>query len=91
MRRSGGGGRTVARLHRQGVAVGTCASLRRSDQVNGSHRGHHVFLAKSLAYLAARYDPKAEISAEVEGLLQRALAEIAGLAAADKAALFKTL
>src|SRR5918997_797776 len=33
-------------------AVGSIVGLRSSDQVNGSHRGHHQFLAKALAYVA---------------------------------------
>ncbi|MCB1009932.1 MAG: MFS transporter, partial [Acidobacteria bacterium] len=67
-------------IGQEGVAVGCCGSLRGSDQVNGSHRGHHVFLAKALAFLADRFDPTAEIAPEVESLLHRTLAEIAGLA-----------
>jgi 2-oxoisovalerate dehydrogenase E1 component len=39
-----------------------------------------VFLAKSLGHLAPALDPKSEIPSEVEKLLQRTLAEIAGLA-----------
>ena len=67
-------------IGQEAAAVGSCASLRASDQVNGSHRAHHVFLAKALGFLVDTYDPKAEFSKPVEELLQRTLSEIAGLA-----------
>lgn len=67
-------------IGQEGAAVGSCVALRPSDHVNGSHRGHHVFLAKSLGYLAESFDPKAEFTEQTEQLLQRTLSEIAGLA-----------
>jgi 2-oxoisovalerate dehydrogenase E1 component len=67
-------------IGQEGAAVGSCVALRASDQVNGSHRAHHQFLAKSLGYLADAIDPKAEFSARTEELMQRTMAEIAGLA-----------
>jgi 2-oxoisovalerate dehydrogenase E1 component len=35
-------------IGQEGGAVGSISALRPSDQVNGSHRGHHQFLAKAL-------------------------------------------
>jgi 2-oxoisovalerate dehydrogenase E1 component len=67
-------------IGQEGAAVGSCISLRPTDQVNGSHRAHHVFLAKALGYLAPGVDPKADFDDRTESLLQRTLAEIAGLA-----------
>ncbi|MCG6948059.1 MAG: MFS transporter [Acidobacteria bacterium] len=67
-------------IGQEGVAVGSCVALRPSDQVNGSHRAHHQFLAKSLGFLADTDDPTAEFSARTEELVQRTMAEIAGLA-----------
>ncbi|WP_114948288.1 alpha-ketoacid dehydrogenase subunit alpha/beta [Microvirga calopogonii] len=66
-------------IGQEGGAVGSVVGLRVTDQVNGSHRGHHQFLAKALAYVAPRLDPKAEFSPEVEQVLHRTLAEILGL------------
>lgn len=66
-------------IGQEGGAVGSVVGLRPSDQVNGSHRGHHQFLAKALAYVAPNLDPKAEFPDEVERVLHRTLAEILGL------------
>lgn len=66
-------------IGQEGGAVGSVIGLRASDQVNGSHRGHHQFLAKALSYLAPRFDPTAEFAAPVEEMLHRSLAEILGL------------
>ncbi|KPH81211.1 alpha-ketoacid dehydrogenase subunit alpha/beta [Bosea vaviloviae] len=66
-------------IGQEGGAVGSVIGLRASDQVNGSHRGHHQFLAKTLSYLAPTLDPVADLAAPVEGMLHRSLAEILGL------------
>ena len=66
-------------IGQEGGAVGSVIGLRASDQVNGSHRGHHQFLAKALSYLAPTLDPVADFAAPVEGMLHRSLAEILGL------------
>jgi 2-oxoisovalerate dehydrogenase E1 component len=61
-------------------AVGSALVLTSEDTVNGSHRGHHQFLAKSLAHIAPKgLDPAAELSDEVRTMLLRTLAEICGL------------
>jgi len=67
-------------IGQEGGAAGALAFLRAGDRINGSHRGHHHFLSKALAYLAPRgLDPRAELSGPVHALLQRTLAEILGL------------
>ena len=38
-------------IGQEGGAVGSIASLRSTDAVNGSHRGHHQFLAKALTHV----------------------------------------
>jgi len=64
----------------EGGAVGSIIGLRGDDQVNGSHRGHHQFLAKALTYLGPDgYDPTAGIAQPTQELLQTTLAEIMGL------------
>lgn len=68
-------------IGQEGGAVGSIVSLRPSDAVNGSHRGHHQFLAKTLAYASAgSLDLAQLVTPDVQALLQRTLAEILGLA-----------
>ena len=68
-------------IGQEGGAVGSIVSLRPSDAVNGSHRGHHQFLAKTLAYVSGgTLDPAALVTSDVQTLLDRTLAEILGLA-----------
>nr|WP_198982806.1 alpha-ketoacid dehydrogenase subunit alpha/beta [Herbaspirillum sp. ASV7] len=65
----------------EGGAAGSILPLFAADQVNGSHRGHHHFLSKALAYLTPDgIDPAADLTPGIEQLLQRTLAEILGLA-----------
>lgn len=67
-------------IGQEGGAVGSIVSLTAADQINGSHRGHHIFLAKALSYLTPNgADPKGPVKIEVEALLERTLAEILGL------------
>jgi 2-oxoisovalerate dehydrogenase E1 component len=67
-------------IGQEGGAAGSIVGLRTTDQINGSHRGHHQFLSKALGHLAPMgLDPRAPISADVQSLLQRTLAEILGL------------
>ncbi|WP_029003269.1 alpha-ketoacid dehydrogenase subunit alpha/beta [Azorhizobium doebereinerae] len=66
-------------IGQEGGAAGSIVGLRPTDQVNGSHRGHHQFLAKALAYVAPELDPKADFSEATRSLLHRSLAEILGL------------
>lgn len=68
-------------IGQEGGAVGSILPLGAADQVSGSHRGHHQFLAKALGYVAPDgLDPTRELSDAVRTVLRRSLAEIAGLA-----------
>lgn len=68
-------------IGQEGGAVGSIVGLRSTDAVNGSHRGHHQFLAKALTHVTgARIDPRDPVTPEIQTVLQRTLAEILGLA-----------
>lgn len=68
-------------IGQEGGAAGSIVGLTAADGVNGSHRGHHQFLSKALAYVHPEgMDPTAEIDATVQEVLQKTLAEILGLA-----------
>ncbi|MEU1276135.1 thiamine pyrophosphate-dependent enzyme [Streptomyces sp. NPDC005799] len=68
-------------IGQEGGAVGSITGLRSSDGVTGSHRGHHQFLAKSLGHVVPEGPSLDEpVSAVVQQVLQRTLAEILGLA-----------
>jgi 2-oxoisovalerate dehydrogenase E1 component len=68
-------------IGQEGGAVGSIVGLRSTDGVNGSHRGHHQFLAKALTHVAPNgLDPAALVTDEVQEVLQKTLAEILGLA-----------
>ena len=68
-------------IGQEGGAVGSILGLRSSDGINGSHRGHHQFLAKALGHVAPQgLDPRALVTSEIQTVLQRTLAEILGLA-----------
>jgi 2-oxoisovalerate dehydrogenase E1 component len=67
-------------IGQEGGAVGSVLTLTSEDAVNGSHRGHHQFLAKALHHVAPKgLRPADELSDEVRGVLLRTLAEICGL------------
>ncbi len=68
-------------IGQEGGAVGSIVGLRSGDGVNGSHRGHHQFLAKALTHVAPDgLDLTALVTPAVQTVLQRTLAEILGLA-----------
>jgi len=68
-------------IGQEGGAVGSIIGMRSTDAVNGSHRGHHQFLAKALTHVTGGVlDPKALVTPKVQEVLQRTLAEILGLA-----------
>lgn len=68
-------------IGQEGGAVGSGLSLRPTDAVNGSHRGHHQFLAKALGYVAPDgLDLQTLVNADIQNVLQRTMAEILGLA-----------
>ncbi|MER7270898.1 thiamine pyrophosphate-dependent enzyme [Micromonospora carbonacea] len=67
-------------IGQEGGAVGSVLALHAGDTVNGSHRGHHQFLAKALAHVEPKgIDPGADYSPEVRDVVLRTLAEICGL------------
>src|SRR5690554_5577363 len=50
-------------IGQEGGAVGSIATLRSSDAVNGSHRGHHQFLAKAITHVSGgTLDPAALVA-----------------------------
>ena len=60
--------------------MGSILALSEGDTINGSHRGHHQFLAKALSYVEPKgIDPTLEYSEAVEDVVLRTLAEICGL------------
>jgi len=68
-------------IGQEGGAVGSILALKPGDKVNGSHRGHHQFLAKALSYVAPDgIDCSTGVSEEVYAVLKKTLAEIMGLA-----------
>jgi 2-oxoisovalerate dehydrogenase E1 component len=68
-------------IGQEGGAVGSILALRPDDAVNGSHRGHHQFLAKALGFaLPGGFDPAQPFGLRVEEILYKTLAEILGLA-----------
>ncbi len=65
----------------EGGAVGSVLPLRSDDFVNGSHRGHHQFLAKAFGHvLVPKSGALPELTEDVNEVLRRTLAEICGLA-----------
>jgi 2-oxoisovalerate dehydrogenase E1 component len=67
-------------IGQEGGAVGSVLGLTSEDTVNGSHRGHHQFLAKALHHIEPKgIDPAAMLSDDVRMVLLRTLAEICGL------------
>ncbi|MEV6491938.1 thiamine pyrophosphate-dependent enzyme [Actinoplanes sp. NPDC051633] len=68
-------------IGQEGGAVGSVLALQPGDQVNGSHRGHHQFLAKALQHVAPKgFDLTEELPEPIRVVLLRTLAEICGLA-----------
>jgi 2-oxoisovalerate dehydrogenase E1 component len=64
----------------EGGAVGSAIALTSGDTVNGSHRGHHQFLAKVLGHIAPEgIDPTQPYADAVRAVMLRTLAEICGL------------
>lgn len=67
-------------IGQEGGAVGSVLALDPGDTVNGSHRGHHQFLAKALAYVEPKgIDPTTDFPDAVRAVLLRTLAEVCGL------------
>src|SRR5919205_914999 len=67
-------------IGQEGGAVGSVLAHTSADQVNGSHRGHHQFLAKALHPVAPKgFDLRGGPANDVREVLLRTLAEICGL------------
>src|SRR3954467_13002619 len=67
-------------IGQEGGAVGSIIGLTSQDTVNGSHRGHHPFLAKALTHAHPEGSaPTKPWSEEVRAVVLRSLAEICGL------------
>ena len=67
-------------IGQEGGAVGSIVGLSSRDGVNGSHRGHHQFLAKAITHISGgRLDLTQLVTADLQAVLQRTLAEILGL------------
>ncbi len=68
-------------IGQEGGAVGSIIGLRSTDAVNGSHRGHHQFLAKAITHVTGgRLGLDELVPPAVRTVLHRTLAEILGLA-----------
>src|SRR4051794_10878701 len=67
-------------IGQEGGAVGSIIGLRSDDFVNGSHRGHHQFLAKAFGHVVKRGPGLPKLTGDVREVLRRTLAEICGLA-----------
>ena len=68
-------------IGQEGGAVGSILSLRSTDGVNGSHRGHHQFLSKAISHVSGgKLGLDELVDAEMQAMLQKTLAEILGLA-----------
>ncbi|MCV7225108.1 alpha-ketoacid dehydrogenase subunit alpha/beta [Mycolicibacterium komossense] len=68
-------------IGQEGGAVGSALLLGSDDQINGSHRGHHQFLAKVFGHVQPKgFDATEEFTPEIRDVLYRSLSEIAGLA-----------
>lgn len=67
-------------IGQEGGAVGSIVGLSSQDAVNGSHRGHHQFLAKAITHVSqGSLDLDALVTDELQTVLQKTLAEILGL------------
>ncbi|MCX7156671.1 MAG: thiamine pyrophosphate-dependent enzyme [Rhodocyclales bacterium] len=67
-------------IGQDGAAVAAISLLGSGDQITGSHRGHHQFLAKCLRHVDDRaHDPRDEVPPSITEMLYRTLAEILGL------------
>jgi 2-oxoisovalerate dehydrogenase E1 component len=67
-------------IGQEGGAVGSVLSLTSADVVNGTHRGHHQFLAKALHHVAPwGIGLGADLGEDIRTVLLRTLAEICGL------------
>jgi 2-oxoisovalerate dehydrogenase E1 component len=67
-------------IGQEGGAVGSALSLTSADVVNGTHRGHHQFLAKALHHVSPTgIELGTDLGEDIRTVLLRTLAEICGL------------
>lgn len=67
-------------IGQEGGAVGSIIGMRPTDAINGSHRGHHQFLAKAISYVSpGGLDITNPVTPAIQEVLQKTLAEILGL------------
>jgi 2-oxoisovalerate dehydrogenase E1 component len=67
-------------IGQEGGAVGSIIGLRSADGINGSHRGHHQFLAKTITHVSnGRLNSSELVTAPINDVLYRTMAEILGL------------
>lgn len=68
-------------IGQEGSAVGAMSVLGSADKINGTHRMHHQFLAKTLNHVRPRdYSPlEQELPSEMHDVVYRTYAEILGL------------
>lgn len=68
-------------IGQEGGAVGSVVGLTSGDAVNGSHRGHHQFLAKAINHVSnGSLELTNLVDEKIQIVLQRTMAEILGLA-----------
>lgn len=68
-------------IGQEGGAVGSIVGLTSSDAINGSHRGHHQFLAKAIGHVTGgKLSLPNLVTEDIQAVLQKTLAEILGLA-----------
>ncbi len=68
-------------IGQEAIAAGCAAALDRTDSVTGSHRAHHISLAKILEFVLPDWDPSTGLLPEAGAdAVYRTLAEIMGLA-----------
>ncbi len=68
-----------ASVGQEGGAVGSILGLRTTDGVNGSHRGHHQFLAKAIQHVSPNLKADSLVNEDIQKLIQKTTAEIMGL------------
>jgi 2-oxoisovalerate dehydrogenase E1 component len=69
-------------IGQEGGAIGSAFSLNSGDGVNGSHRGHHQFLAKVLNHVSGnKLDVTNLVTPAIQDVIYRTMSEILGLSA----------
>ena len=67
-------------IGQEGGAIGSISTLKPGDKLNGSHRGHHQFLAKALYHFFPKgLSATEELPEKAYEILRNTLAEIMGL------------